>query len=95
MVGAAQLALRSGSSYWNGVKGVVLVVSHYLIASFADYAIYQEIPDSHPYVTGLSIVLGLYAFDLQGAFIGPMLVCVPVIIYKTYAEFMSHDPATR
>jgi len=33
----------------------------------------------HPYLTALSIVMGIYAFELQGLVLGPLLLCVTLI----------------
>ena len=40
------------------------------------------IESSHHYVTGLSVVGGLYFFGVQGVLIGPMLVCALLVFRK-------------
>eukprot|EP00033_Pygsuia_biforma_P004682 GCRY01005133.1.p1 GENE.GCRY01005133.1~~GCRY01005133.1.p1 ORF type:complete len:677 (+),score=131.20 GCRY01005133.1:102-2033(+) len=42
-------------------------------------AIYEDIPHSHPYYTGISIALGLARFGIQGAILAPCLICLPVV----------------
>lgn len=42
---------------------------------------------SHPYVTGLSIVGGIYWLGLQGAIFGPMMLCSMLVLFNVYAKF--------
>ncbi|KNC87192.1 hypothetical protein SARC_00719, partial [Sphaeroforma arctica JP610] len=76
-----------------------LFLMHYGLVWFVDPAIYGEIPSSHPYVTGMSIVMGLSRWGLQGALIGPVIVCIPVIMYQlyfdTHAQAKPHSPSYR
>ena len=44
--------------------------------------IYQNNIDVHPYITGLSIVMGIYAFNIKGIIYGPLLVCLVLIVYE-------------
>ena len=39
------------------------------------------------YLTGLTVVMGLYAFDLPGVIIGPMLYCITLIFVNLLHEF--------
>ncbi len=41
--------------------------------------VYMLVPYSHPYVTGLSLVLGLYTYGLEGILLGPLIVCLTLI----------------
>lgn len=36
----------------------------------------------HQWVSGLSVVMGLYAFGLQGILLGPVLVYLTIILYR-------------
>lgn len=67
---------------------VVLLVLHVFIPSSVDAAVYAEIKSAgHPYLTGLSIAGGLYWLGLQGAVLGPLLLCFVVIMFElTLAE---------
>ena len=62
---------------------------HYSAYFFIDTIIYSEIPNAHPYLVGLSLISGVYAFELQGVVLGPTLLTIPVILYSLYAEFIS------
>jgi len=49
--------------------------------------IYKKSIDVHPYVTGLSIVMGIYAFDVQGIIYGPILMCVTLIVIELVKKY--------
>ncbi|MFH4976352.1 hypothetical protein AB6A40_003061 [Gnathostoma spinigerum] len=55
---------------------------------FADAAFYSELRGSHPYVTGLAIIGGIYWLGLQGAIIGPVILCTMLILANVYADFV-------
>ena len=60
-----------------GLKGVALVVMHWVVLIFVDIDIYQsEIQVVHPYIVGLSVIGGMSVWDhaLEGAVLGPLLV---------------------
>eukprot|EP00743_Colponemidia_sp_Colp-15_P009983 GILK01010954.1.p1 GENE.GILK01010954.1~~GILK01010954.1.p1 ORF type:complete len:564 (-),score=52.11 GILK01010954.1:19-1710(-) len=67
------------------VKAILLLVTHYLAFAFIDATLYERLPESHVYATGLSMVMGLYVFGLQGIFVGPLLVCAVTIAFKSLA----------
>ncbi|CAK5038104.1 unnamed protein product [Meloidogyne enterolobii] len=58
---------------------------------FADPAFYREVKGSHPYATGLAVVGGIYWLGLQGAVIGPILLCLMLALFNVYAEFASNN----
>lgn len=49
----------------------------------------------NPYVTGLSIALGIYAFSWNGFVIGPLLVFLTLIAYDIFAEKYQKKDARR
>jgi len=53
--------------------------------------IYQKNIDVHPYITGLSVFLGIYAFGIKGIIYGPLLVCLVLIIYEIIKESAFND----
>jgi len=44
--------------------------------------IYDEIAASHHYVTALAVFGGLLGFGLEGAVLGPILVCIALVATK-------------
>ncbi|CEM26380.1 unnamed protein product [Vitrella brassicaformis CCMP3155] len=50
-------------------------------------AIYAEIPDSNPWLVGLSVVLGIWALGLKGVIVGPLIASIPVILYNIVARY--------
>ncbi|RNA21648.1 transmembrane protein -like [Brachionus plicatilis] len=56
-----------------------------------DQAIYSEIKACHPYLTGLAFVGGVYLAGLEGAFIGPLVLCLIIVIGKLFTSFESND----
>ncbi len=67
------------SSGW--LTAVLLLSVHSLLFSQVDPLIHGSLRTSHYYATGLSIVVGLSAFGMQGILLGPLLVCVGHITY--------------
>ena len=43
----------------------------------------REISIANPFIMGISVFMGYYAFDLQGIFYGPLLICIVRIVYET------------
>ena len=50
----------------------------------------------HPYVTGLAIAGGIMFMGLQGAIIGPIILCFFIVVFKMYGSLLDPDqiPAT-
>uniref|UniRef100_A0A1B0D6D9 Transmembrane protein 245 n=1 Tax=Phlebotomus papatasi TaxID=29031 RepID=A0A1B0D6D9_PHLPP len=76
---------------------VVLLALHFFIPSTVDAAVYADIKSSgHPYLTGLSIAGGLYWMGLQGAILGPLLLCLLVMIFDlTVSAINKESPITN
>lgn len=41
----------------------------------------REVRIANPFIMGISVFMGYYAFDLQGIFYGPLLICTVRIVY--------------
>lgn len=71
----------------------LLIILHLFIPSSVDAAVYAEIKSAgHPYLTGLSIAGGLYWLGLQGAVLGPLLLCFVVIMFELVLAEIKDSP---
>jgi hypothetical protein len=64
----------------------VMMCGIYILIDFRlSEDIYKQVGSevgTDPYIIGMSVFLGYYAFDLQGIFYGPLLTCLVPIIQK-------------
>lgn len=86
----AALELWLADDRW--VAAILLILCHFLPMMVVDGAIYAEVKRTiHPWLTGLSIVGGIYYFGVAGAIYGPLILCAVFVVLSMYTGFMQ-DP---
>uniref|UniRef100_A0AC34F679 Transmembrane protein n=1 Tax=Panagrolaimus sp. ES5 TaxID=591445 RepID=A0AC34F679_9BILA len=81
--GAVELYLIRGEM----AAGIVFTLMSIAPLMFADIAFYREVKNSHPYVTGLSVIGGIYWLGFQGAIFGPIILCTMLALFNVYIQF--------
>ncbi|VDL70504.1 unnamed protein product [Nippostrongylus brasiliensis] len=72
---------------------IVFALMSFAPQMFADSTFYREVKFSHPYVTGLSIIGGMYWLGLEGAIIGPIILCCFLVLVNVYMQFAKPNGA--
>lgn len=76
--------------------GLVLVAIHFIIPPNFNVVIHSEIQGSgHPYLTGLSIAGGIYVLSLEGAIVGPLLLCILIVLYDVTINSLASPTSTN
>jgi predicted PurR-regulated permease PerM len=90
------------STYWVSLPGVLelwllqnqpflsilFFICHVSPTYIVDTSIYSEIKGGHPYFTGLAIAGGIYCIGLEGALIGPIILCLFIVIIRMNKEIL-------
>jgi len=96
LIGTYWLSLPAVLQLWlfsnRPVHALLLFLLHLGATWFVDPLIYGQIEGSHHYVTGLSVVGGLYFLGLEGVIIGPMLLCTILIFLEIFREYTTVAP---
>uniref|UniRef100_A0A914CRK4 Transmembrane protein 245 n=1 Tax=Acrobeloides nanus TaxID=290746 RepID=A0A914CRK4_9BILA len=83
IIGVFELYLVRGET----AAAIIFALSSFAPLTFADAAFYIELKGSHPYVTGLAVIGGMYWLGLQGAIIGPIVLCSLIVLINVYTQF--------
>lgn len=79
----------------NPFNAVLLFVLQFAPTNIVDTTIYEDIHGGHPYLTGLSMAGGVLCFGIQGAIIGPLILCFMFVIFKFGTFLMKESEATN
>lgn len=75
--------------------GLLLVLIHFIVPSNFNPIIHSEIKGGgHPYLTALSIVGAMYLFGIEGAILGPLLLCLLVVLGTVTVNSLNSSPTT-
>lgn len=73
--------------------GIVLVVIHFIVPTNFNPIVHSEIKGGgHPYLTALSIVGGMYLFGVEGAILGPLMLCLLIVLTTVTARSLNPTP---
>jgi len=57
-----------------------------VLITLIDTDIYKKNVDAHPYMTGMSFVLGMYAFNFKGLIYGPLILCFSLLAKEIFKQ---------
>lgn len=87
----AALELWLAEGRW--FAAILIFLAHMIPTYVVDAAIYSETrQDIHPWITGLSIIGGVYWCGVPGAIYGPLLLCAVYVILSMYTSLLKEIP---
>ena len=97
VAGQYPVALPAALELWvlkeRPISALALLLCHVLPTYVVDVAFYSEIKQGiHPWITGLSIVGGVYYFGICGAIYGPLFLCGMYVILSVYMGWLQDIP---
>ncbi len=97
VAGQVLVALPAALELWlteeRWISALALIVCHIVPTYVVDAAIYSEVKQGiHPWITGLSIVGGVYCFGMFGAIYGPLFLCGVYVILTVYTGWLQEIP---
>ncbi|PVD35729.1 hypothetical protein C0Q70_02692 [Pomacea canaliculata] len=78
-----------------GLAAIACFLAHMVPSYIVDTSIYSEIKGSHPFMTGLAIAGGMYCMGLEGAILGPILLCCLVVLINMYSSILNTGTPTQ
>ncbi|CAG9864333.1 unnamed protein product [Phyllotreta striolata] len=77
-----------------GVAALIFAGAQFLPTSIVDTIIYKEIKGGgHPYLTGLAIAGGIFCLGMEGAIIGPLLLCGLYVAVDLSSNLFKETPS--
>lgn len=71
----------------NNISAAIAFAANLAVWWQVPTVIYAEIPESNPWLTGLSVVLGIGQFGVAGVVLGPLIASVPLICFNLVKFF--------
>jgi len=75
----------------SGFLALGLFLAQLLPTAIVESLVYQEIQGGHPYLTGLSVAGGIFWLGIEGAIVGPLILCFLFVILNLAAHLNDDD----